>query len=653
MKKVTLKSITMHNFRGEKERTTMFNQSGETFICGRNGLGKSRHFDATIWLLFGKDSADRKDYEIKTKINGEELHEVETYVVGVFDVDGQEITLKRAIIEDWVKPRGTTERVFKGNRTECAWNNTPVSVTEYTRRVSEIIDATIFKIVTNPAYFVGMKWQDQREQLMTMAGNITDDAIIANHPEFAALIDRISGKSLADYRKELNATRRKLKQELDDIQPRIDQTQRMMPDVDDVEQVEQAIADCDARIADIDRQIADASAAVRKSYEQAQERERHIGELKLKQQQLVIDTQAQANADAANANITRRQYESELKTLCSERASLNIQSGRIASEITAKKKEIDRDMERRESLLNDWHAIQAEKYAGETTCPHCGQELPQEMRDRAMMMFNDNKVSRMNAITEQGKAINARVESLKKEIAALQEQAGELSNRGRDLDAEIESKQQWVVANPAIQAAQVNGNDIPEWNAIQQEIITLRDEVVTDNTGLDTTALQVAKSDEMAKRDELRNRIAKQEQRKQAEQEIARLEEHGKDLAQQVADIEQLEFTAESFVRARVAECERRINGMFTMVQFKMFDYTQDGNAFETCIPMVNGVPYGVANTAAQINAGIDIINTMVKFYGVSAPVYIDNAESVNQHIPCESQVINLVVTTDDELTIK
>ena len=89
MKQVTLKSLTLCNFKGEKERTTNFNPDVTT-ISGGNGLGKSRHFDAFIWLLFGKDSKDRKDYEIKTRIDGKELHNVECSVSGVIAVDGEE-----------------------------------------------------------------------------------------------------------------------------------------------------------------------------------------------------------------------------------------------------------------------------------------------------------------------------------------------------------------------------------------------------------------------------------------------------------------------------------------------------------------------------------------------------------------------------------
>ena len=84
-----------------------------------------------------------------------------------------------------------------------------------------------------------------------------------------------------------------------------------------------------------------------------------------------------------------------------------------------------------------------------------------------------------------------------------------------------------------------------------------------------------------------------------------------------------------------------------------MFDYTIDGNEFETCVPLIDGTPFQVANTAKQVNAGLDIINALCKFNGVCAPIFIDNRESVNNLIPCKSQIINLVVTTDKELVIK
>lgn len=652
MKKVILKSLTMQNFRGEKDRTTEFD-ANETSICGRNGLGKTRHFDATIWLLFGKDSADRKDFEIKTRVDGEELHNVETSVTGVFIVNGEIIELKRVLVEDWVKPRGTTERVFKGNRTECYYNNAPVSVTEYGKRVDAIIDATLFKMLTNPAFFAGMKWQNQREQLMQIVGTITDDAIIAAHPEFAILLDAISGKSLSDYKKEIAATKKRLQADLDQIQPRIDQTNRMMPESVDEQAINAKIADCDARIAALDNQIADASAAVRASYEAAQERQRKIGELKMRQQEIIINAKSQAKQDVIEANAERSQVETELRGLNSELTTANIQAKRLSDSIKQNEREIAQANADRERLLTEWHEINAEQFTGETICPHCKQELPQEMRDHALQMFNDNKAKRLSAITERGKLINAKREEYEQAIRELDKEAYNVGLTKTELEVKIAERNDWIMSHPAAQENAVVAEEIAEWVSLQEQIVALNEQVVTDNSGVDTTALQENKREIMNERDMLRSQLSANDTRKRGFDEIARLEKSGKDLAQQIADIEQRQFMAESFIRARVEECENRINALFTMVRFRMFDYTQDGNAFETCIPYVNGVPYGVANKASQINAGLDIINALVRHYDISAPIFIDGRESVNALIPTESQIINLVVTDDDHLIIK
>ena len=109
----------------------------------------------------------------------------------------------------------------------------------------------------------------------------------------------------------------------------------------------------------------------------------------------------------------------------------------------------------------------------------------------------------------------------------------------------------------------------------------------------------------------------------------------------------------DEFTKAKINECEKRINRMFAHVTFKLYDYTLENNPVETCVPLVNGVPFFVANTAAKVNAGLDIINALCKFYNVCAPIFIDGRESVNTLVPTASQIINLVVSHDKEIIVK
>ena len=68
---------------------------------------------------------------------------------------------------------------------------------------------------------------------------------------------------------------------------------------------------------------------------------------------------------------------------------------------------------------------------------------------------------------------------------------------------------------------------------------------------------------------------------------------------------------------------------------------------------MVDGTPYSDLNDAAKINAGLDIINAICKFEDVYVPIFCDNAESVNELLPTQSQMIRLVVTEDEKLVIE
>lgn len=652
MKQVILKSLSLCNFKGEKERTTNFNVDVTT-ITGGNGMGKSRHFDAFIWLLFGKDTQDRKDYEVKTRVNGAELHNVECSVSGVIVVDGQEITLKRAFVENLVKPRGQVERVFKGNHTECWWNETPVNVGEYTKRIEAIIEPSLFKMITNPAFFVNMNWKLQREQLFQLAGTITDTEIASQKPEFAALLDKVSGKSLADFKAELSARKKRLKDELAQIQPRIDQTHKMKPENEDFHAIEVEIENIDKEIAEIDKAIADVTAAIRRQYEAEQRKQNRVNALKSECQQIIFDAKTKAQDAAFEANATRRTLENKVKDKEREieQVRKDINAGRV--EMANHQREIDRIKDEQDKLRSDWFAENEKSYNGETTCPHCGQDLPEDMVAKAREVFTNAQLDKCNAISSKGKQLGEKVAELEAKVAEIQ---GNVDNATKNLDAlnaELDALKNAWFEIPVVDAAAVVPELIPEYVAKQKEIADLEATIITDNSGVDTTNLQTQKAECNKKRGELVALLAKRDTIARCEKEIADLEAKGKQLAQQIADAEREEYTVEQFTKTKVEECEKRINAMFKFVSFRLFDFTIEGNPVETCIATIGGVPYGSANTASKVNAGLDIINTLCKFYGVCAPIFIDNRESVNELVDTESQIINLVVTNDKFLTIQ
>lgn len=653
MKKVILKSLSLCNFKGEKARTTHFN-ADVTRISGGNGLGKSRHFDALTWLFFGKDVQDRKDYEVRTRnADGTLLHGVECSVTGVFDIDGQVVTLKRESVEEWVKPRGQVEKVLKGNHNECWWNETPVKVSEFDARVAEILEPSLFKMITNPMFFATMNWKLQREELFRLAGTITDAEIAANNPDFRLLLDKLTGKSLADFKIEIAAKKKRLKKEASEIQPRIDQTRKMMPESEDFGALETEISGIDKEIADIDQILSDNAARIRAEYQEEQKKQGVVNDLIGKRDELVRNAEQAAKNAAFEANATRHELESgitskkrelsamerTLQTLKSTRDRYAREVDSLETEIVAKRKE--------------WEAENAKQYAGDDVCHHCGQTLPEEMRAKNLADFNASKKAKKNAITTAGKALAARQEAAKKSCAETYKEIADQEAAIKTIKAEIKASEDSLALIPETTIAKVVPEEVAGYSDLTKQIQEAQVALESKTTAPDDSEHKTKKRDLNARRDALKKRLSAREAIANAEKEIESLTTQGKQLDQQIADLEKEEYIIQEFTHTKIDECENRINGLFHNVKFRLFDKTFDGNIYETSVPLVDGVPFGSVNTAGKVNAGLDIINTLCRFHGICAPIFIDNRESVNDLIPTESQIINLVVTTDNKLTIE
>lgn len=652
MKKVILKSITLRNFRGEKERTTNFNDD-ETTIMGENGLGKSRHFDAFVWLLFGKDTKDRKDFNIKTLVDGKPLEKINTEVSCVLDVNGEPINLRRVYAEKWVKPRGQVEERFDGHEHELYWNDVPLKVGEYQTRINSIIDDSVFKMITNPLFFANMKWQEQRDVLFQLAGTITDHEIAAQKPEYAALMDKITGKSMADFKREISARKKKLKDELDTIQPRIDQTHKLMPENTDFTALEVEIESLEKQIKAIDESIADKTKAIRQQYESAQKKQSEINELKQKRQQVLHDAKTTAKESAFEANATRRSLESNIKIAENEISSLERSIQSSERELNSLKERIADKDKAVVAKRQEWFDENAIEYNGDDTCHECGQVLPEERRSNARQSFADSKQKKLAQIKQNGGEINTEIEQLNKEAAEIEKTLKTSQNSFESKKNEIANLKDELARMPIIDESEINPEYLPEYVELSTKISEMEATIDNGTEEIDTTELQNRKKDIATKLDSAKGELNNRALIIKYKGEITELETKGKQIAQQIADVEREEYTIQNFTKAKIDECERRINGLFTMVTFKLFEYTIDGNESETCVPLVNGIPFGTTNTAGRVNAGLDIINALVRFHGVSAPIFIDGRESVNRLIQTESQIINLVVSSDKNLIIK
>ena len=134
---------------------------------------------------------------------------------------------------------------------------------------------------------------------------------------------------------------------------------------------------------------------------------------------------------------------------------------------------------------------------------------------------------------------------------------------------------------------------------------------------------------------------------------IEQYKEQEKELAAEYEKAEKILDLCDEYTKLYTNLVSSRINDLFKNVDFTLFETQINGGIVETCEATVNGVPYSDVNNAGKINAGLDIINVLSEHIGINTPIFIDNAESVNELIEVKSQVIRLTVSTDKTLRIE
>ncbi len=195
--------------------------------------------------------------------------------------------------------------------------------------------------------------------------------------------------------------------------------------------------------------------------------------------------------------------------------------------------------------------------------------------------------------------------------------------------------------------------DPEEIKYIKQEIYSLESQIQSYKKE-DTTELNNKKEELQEQLRELDKQLAHKEVNEKAKERIRELEEEEIKLSEKIAELEGLEILSEEFIRTKVELLEEKVNSKFKYVKFKMFKNQINGGLEETCEPCINGVPYSSnLNSAAKINVGLDIINTLCNHYNINAPIFIDNRESTNKIIDVDSQVINLIVSKDKTLKVE
>lgn len=655
MKVIKLLNLKLTNFKGIKEFE--LNASGEDIkVYGDNATGKTTLFDAFVWLLFNKDSQNKSDFEIKTLVDGKPIHKLNHEVEATLLVDGQELTLKKVYKEKWTKRRGQLKQEFSGHTTDYFINGVPSKKKEFEETIKSIVDEDVFKLLTNPAYFnESIHWKDRRKLLLEIAGDITDEDVIASNKDLAKLLDFLNGNSIEDHKKIIAAKRKEINEELERIPIRIDEIHRNLPDVSSLNK-NQITKELDSVLNEIDAKYEQINSI--KNGSEVNEIKKQISDIELKI----------ANVKNEHELKEREKTQKLEMRLQEEKSNLSIIQGEVKSLMQQKEMNEARikDYERQMQLLREQYKESQLQYKqhlelefeheNSCSCPTCGQDLPEEQIEEAKANFNRNKAellekiqNRLDEINKEGKSLKEKVEQIKLENENLQKEIDKITEQGKQKKADIEKLEQ------KLEEAKSNITPIEEneeYMKLLEEKQALHDEInflETDmNESIFAIELEIEKLKE--KQSELQTELSKLSLAEQSKARIKELEEQERKLAAEFEELEHQLYLTEEFIRTKVDLLEEKINSKFKYARFKLFEQQINGGLKEVCETTYEGVPYsGGLNNAARINVGLDIINTLSKHYGVQAPIFIDNAESVTKLIDIDAQVISLIVSEKDK----
>jgi exonuclease SbcC len=585
--KIELLKLILINFKGIRDLAIIFKHV--TGIWGADEAGKTTVLDAFLWLLFGKDSTGRADFQAKTlDSRGKEIPKIEHEVSAEMEVNGERVALRRVLREKWTKKRGSAESEFTGNETLYYWNDVPLKESEYQKKIDDMIKEGLFKLITSPFYFNSLKWQQRREALMRMAGEITNDEIAAGDTAFHDLIKSLGKKTIEEYKKEIAAKKKLLKDSIETIPTRIDEANRSLPDPVDYAAIEKQLKELEEQLRVIDAGLQNEAEAAKEANRIIADKIRDRGNLQSQVQQVEIKIRKDMNSARADRETVIAAKKRELRNLQDESQNNSLQITQTNKNIAVLEKE-------REELRIKWETLNIELFEhkevfnfdeNQCFCPTCKQRLPADTIESSRNMleknfndnkakleadFNTNKANRINTITDRGTAISKEIEQLQANLAAKNGDANQ--QKIADLQAEIATLESTHTSLNESEASQITtaiaaSNEITDLNKksanLQAEIDALQK---PDNKT--TEELKERKANLTGHIAQFNKELANKAQIERIKLRIADLEKEEKNLAQQIADLEGTEFTIQQFTRAKIDALEARINGKFKHVKFK------------------------------------------------------------------------------------
>lgn len=654
-KKITFKNLSLVNFCGIREAEYHFGE-GITTIKGRNGIGKSTIANAIHYVLFGTDikgnALDIKTFDEDHNIIPEIEHSAELTLTA----DDSEYTLKRSLTDKWKDKecKNTYKYYVNGEVTTAG---------DFRSVVDGICTEITLRLASSPSYFVSLPWDKQRKFLEQLVPEITTEAITQGDEKFDFVTDALQSESIDQLLHHLKYQRTEIQKELDNVPVRLRELNAAQVEPENWDGLSQELAKATAQKQSVEDKInavkIGAADQVRNENlrKQIDFQRKRIAEMERSARNLSAEYETKHLSDVLNATKEKSQAASTVDELKSKN------QGFTETEI-----QLNAQLEQHKSAMKEagekYQAISTETWTWDNSngfCLHCGQPLPQgrvaQMKRESEERFFADKAERLKTLLAEADAIKKEhgecktmLENIKEERGTTTNQlvkAHKILNEAESRLAEIEKEtpqtyEQKLEANEnyrhaveEVEKLEAALNQPGQGDAEQQQML---DELQQEKAMAETNISRITES------------LAKKASFERINHLIEKAKADKTTYQEQLDEIDQKLDVAQEYYQLSCSILEERVNEHFRYVKWSLFKTNLDGEKKPFCECYHNGVPYSRLNSAAKVNAGIDIAYTISDFYAVSVPMILDECESNTAPIYRGGQQVRLYVSLDNTL---
>lgn len=639
MERAILKKVVLENFMCYAHAE--FDFYAITKIMAKNGKGKSTIATAYLWCLFNCDYGLKDNPVVRREVDGKSIDDMDTSVELTLDVDGKEITMKKVQKRTYSKDGGS----YKDDN-EYFINDVPKTLKDFNAYLD--VDMNVFKMCSNVNAFLNQKPAEMREYLFGLVGDVTDLDIAQQKAELAELVPLLNKYTVEELSAMNKATKTKITKDLPILDGQIKEKERDIQlkqaiEVSDLElqknSLKVQITDCVAKQTDNDKLIAEYD----KASSDILNLKFELSDMSRKANETNVKTRRDIEDRISDKQFLVRQTE---KTIADTEKNIECQQNTIDS--------INKNLQ---DIRDKWKAENERKFdENSLICSYCGQEYPEDKKEQIKADFESHKAEELRLITNNGNLFKGKLDKNKKILKDLQKELPQHRENLEMLNTAITDLKKQLSELPQ----EIDVTATEEYKALEQKIAEKEEAMHKAN---DISAVKAElKVQETALRQQLaecESQIAKSDTAAD-EQRLEELKQARIDSEQNKANAEKIIDLLDELDKAKNEALTEAVNSHFGLVKWQLFEYAKNGNYKSCCIPTVDGksILTTMSNKGNRILGRVDICNSIQKVSGMSAPIVLDDSESLDEESQKKvaemvaSQLIMLIVNDSEKLEI-